>query len=268
MAHANRVVELRGPTGAPVRTPLLDVGDGVPILMLSGLVGTNRHWAPTVDLVSEHARCLALEIPLLRLEKDDCGVEGVANMLGRFIEDELRGDPPIIAGSSFGGHAAIWLTIERPELVRGLVLAGSSGLAEKPLMDEYPRKDIDWLKPKIEELFFEPASMDMADVFRAHEEFSHRSRARAMIRLSRSCRVNHMGDRLHRIKVPTLVLWGRQDRITPPSAAEQFAELIPGAELEWIEECGHAPMLEKPREFAGGLIGFIERVARPEGSWP
>ena len=66
-----------------------------------------------------------------------------------------------------------------------------------------------WLERKIGELFFDPKkNMNQADVDRAHAVLTDRHSARAMIKLSRSARRNHLGDEIHRISVPTLVLWG------------------------------------------------------------
>lgn len=258
-------VEVFGPEKRPVETPLLVAGEGRPVLFLSGLIGTNRHWANVIRLVKDRVRCLALEVPLLELKGDDCGVPGVTAMVGRFVRETLD-QPPIYVGSSFGGHVSLKLALEQPELVAGLVLAGSSGLAEKPLLgsDRTPRNDREWLTDRVAELFYDRAKMDPRDVDRAWDELGNRRKARAMIKLSRSARTDHLGSVLHRIKAPTLVLWGREDIVTPPEAAREFAAKIPDARMHWIEQCGHAPMVEEPEAFAEALMAFTMEVdARP-----
>ncbi len=246
-----------GPTGRPVAVDILEAGGGRPVIFLSGLIGQNLHWVPVIRRAARSARCMAVQVPLLELHGDDCGVPGVRDMIAGFIRSTLR-CPATLVGSSFGGHVALRVAIEQPELVDGLVLTGSSGLAEKPILGaEMPQKSRDYIEEKVAELFHDRARMSQSDVDRAHSELNDRSKARAMIRLSRSCRRDHVGDELHRIKAPTLVLWGRQDIVTPPEAASEFAERIPDARLVWLERCGHAPMIERPDEFSDALVSFV-----------
>ncbi|MCC5785374.1 MAG: alpha/beta hydrolase [Phycisphaerales bacterium] len=253
-------VELVGPSGVPVPASVWDIGEGRPVVFLSGLVGLNRHWEGVITRVCHRFRCVPVEVPLLELEGADCGVHGVRMMLETFMQKWL-GEPAIFVGSSFGGHVALMLALDRPDLVSGLVLAGSSGLAEKPIVSETTKRDsYEWMQTKIAELFHDPDSMDTSDVERAFRELTDRKKARAMIKLSRSCRENHLGSELHRVQAPTLVLWGRQDIVTPPEAASEFAQKIPNARLHWIERCGHAPMIERPNEFASGLLEFVDSI--------
>lgn len=258
-----RVITLTGLSGKPVAVPLQEVGSGVPAVILSGLVGCNSHWDGVTSRVSSRVRCLSLEVPLLDLQGRDCSVEGAAVLIRNWAE--TLGEPAIFIGSSFGGHAALRVAIERPDLVRALVLTGSSGLAEKPILgNRASRADREWLEGKIAELFFDREKMSVDDVERAEQAlFKDRDKARAMIRLSRSCREDYLGPALPAIEAPTLVLWGRQDIVTPPEAAEEFAELIPNAMLVWLENCGHAPMIEKPVEFCVALNQFLDHLGIP-----
>jgi pimeloyl-ACP methyl ester carboxylesterase len=72
---------------------------------------------------------------------------------------------------------------------------------------------------------------------------------------------HNLSDKLHEIKAPTLLVWGRQDIITPPFVGEKFKELIPHAQLFFIEECGHAPMMEHPETFNKLLEDFLDAVS-------
>jgi pimeloyl-ACP methyl ester carboxylesterase len=116
------------------------------------------------------------------------------------------------------------------------------------------------LEKKIGELFFDRSKMNPGDVDRAFNELGERSKARAMVKLSRSARRNHLGDEIHRISCPSLVLWGRQDIVTPPEAAEAFRSKIPSSKLVWFDRCGHAPMIECPEEFALALVDFVNSL--------
>ncbi len=249
-----------------------EVGSGPPMVFIHGLVGVNSHWLPTARALAPRTRCLLVETPLLQLRGRHCNVEGVADILSRTIS-QLTDQPAIVVGSSFGGHVALRIALERPELCRALVLTGASGLYEKSYDEELeqtvlnkPKREVqhrpswEWLRRQIGELFYDPDLAPREDVDRSFAELSHRRCARAMVKLSKSARRDHMGDRLHAITMPTLLLWGRQDIVTPPRVAEEFRALIPDARLHWLDQCGHAPMIEKPQEFTDALVSFLDEI--------
>ena len=255
---AQRVV-LRGPTGQDAIARVMDLGTGAPAVFLHGLVGVNEHWLEVASRVQNRFRCILLEVPLLELRGEDCSVDGVTDMVARYLLEHVE-EPAVLVGSSFGGHVALRIAIQRPDLVRGLVLVGSSGLGEKPIGGPRVKRSRAWMESTIAELFHDRSRMPAGDVDRAWAELSQRTKAKRLFRLSRSVFKDHMGGKLGQIGAPTMVLWGRQDQITLPEAAEQFADEIPDAELVWIEQCGHAPMIERPAEFADALLRFGERL--------
>lgn len=238
-----------------------DIGTGLPVVFLHGLVGLNEHWDAVVDRVSHKVRCVLFQLPLLQLRRDDCSIQGATKLTEQFLKETMK-EPVVIVGNSFGGHVALRLALESPDLVRGLVLAGSSGLIEKSMVSDIQlRPSREWLSRKIGELFYDPANnMREADLDRAFKELSDRGGARAMVKLSRSARRDHLGDRIGDIGAPTLLIWGKQDIVTPPEAAEGFNRLIRRSKLVWFERCGHAPMIEQPDQFAQALLTFSEEL--------
>lgn len=257
---SERRTSLTGLAGIAVPATVTEVGVGPGVTFLHGLVGLNDHWEEVAQRLEGRVRSVMLELPLLDLRGRDCSIEGVAALTERFLDQHLDG-PTILVGNSFGGHVALHLALRRPELVRGLVLAGSSGLIERSTVrDVQVRPSREWLAEKIGELFFDRQYVREADLDRAHAELSQRRKARAMVRLSRTARRNHLGDELRRIATPTLLIWGEQDIVTPPEAARGFLDRLPNARIEWFEECGHVPMVEKPDEFARALLGFVEEL--------
>ncbi|MBK7404210.1 MAG: alpha/beta hydrolase [Phycisphaerales bacterium] len=259
-----RTAEVRG---AAIDAKVIDVGSGTPVVFLHGLVGLNEHWEEVVSRIQGQVRCVMVELPLLDLPTEVCSINGVANLTQRLIRDYLDA-PAVLVGNSFGGHVALRVALEQPDIVHGLVLAGSSGLIEKSIVrDVQIRPSREWLNEKIGELFHDRAFMREADLDRAHRELSQRAKARAMVRLSRTARRNHLGRQMSEIRTPTLLIWGRQDVVTPPEAAEQFHELIPNSRLVWFDQCGHVPMVERADEFAAELLQFVgELSTTPERS--
>lgn len=260
-------VDGRGGPSKGLKAKVIDRGpaDTVPIVFLHGLVGLNEHWEGVVERTSDRMRCILFELPLLQLRGEDCSIHGVTRLTAEFLSDYLD-EPAMVVGNSFGGHVALRLALEHARLVRAMCLAGSSGLIEKSLVaDIQIRPSQEWLRRKIGELFFDQSKMREADLDRAHRELSDRGGARAMVKLSRSARRDHLGDRIAEIDVPTLLIWGKQDIVTPPEAAQDFQRLIRGSSLVWFDRCGHAPMIECPEAFADALVSFADRLG-PRGA--
>ena len=252
-------VELTGLSGRTIVGDVVEHGRGRPIVFLHGLVGLNEHWETVVHSLADRARCITLQLPLLDLRMTDCSLRAVVAMTMQFLNKYLE-EPAVLVGNSFGGHVALRVAHERPELVGSLVLTGSSGLIERTMVKGAPvRPSREWLREKIGELFYDKSNMDPDDVERAYRLLGQRGGARAMVKLSKSARRDNMSDDLGEIEMPTLLIWGRQDIVTPPSAGQGFLELMPDAEIVWIERCGHAPMIESPGEFADAMRGFFER---------
>lgn len=259
-ARTTRRVGLTGVSGKSVVADVIECGSGPPVVFLHGLVGLNEHWGQVVERIACRGRCVTLELPLLSLRGVDCSLSAVCAMTMQFLDREI-GEPAILVGNSFGGHVALRLTHERPELVKALVLAGSSGLIERTVVKGAPvRPTREWLVEKIGELFYDKSKMDPNDVDRAFVLLNERGGARAMVKLSKSARRDNMTDDLADIIQPTLLIWGREDVVTPPSAGQGFSELMPDARLCWLDGCGHAPMIESPVPFADAMHGFFDEL--------
>lgn len=246
--------------GKPIPARVIDSGIGPRTVFLHGLVGLNEHWELVVDRVQGDLGCTLLELPLLDLTGSDCSIQGVTDLTIQFLEREVEG-PSILVGNSFGGHVALRVALRRPDLVRALVLAGSSGLFERTLVKGAPlHPSREWVTEKIGELFYDPSRMRPDDIDRAHEVLNTRQGKRAMVRLSKTARRNNLGDQVGDIAKPTLLIWGRQDVVTPPSAAQGFVDLMPNARIVWVDRCGHTPMLEAPDIFAASLLSFAKEL--------
>ncbi|MDO8970137.1 MAG: alpha/beta hydrolase, partial [Saprospiraceae bacterium] len=87
-----------------------------------------------------------------------------------------------------------------------------------------------------------------------------RGKAIRVVATAKSAVRHNLGDKLHKIKAPTLLIWGKQDIVTPPFVGEKFKELISDSRLYMLDECGHAPMMEKPAEFNALLEAFLDEV--------
>ena len=158
-----------------------------------------------------------------------------------------------------GGHVGLILTLSRPDLVKHLVLTGSSGLYERSFGDSFPRKsDKEYMKRKAQEVFYDPEVATDELVDEVFSIVNDRGKGIKTVMLARSAIKHNMENELHKIQVPTCIIWGKQDNVTPPEVAVEMDRLIPDSDLFWIDKCGHAAMMEKPDEFNEILYKWLE----------
>jgi 2-hydroxy-6-oxonona-2,4-dienedioate hydrolase len=93
-----------------------------------------------------------------------------------------------------------------------------------------------------------------------YETVNDLKRAMCVVAIAKSAVRHNLEDSLHKILVPTLLVWGVQDAVTPLWVGEKFNELIPNSELVKVDKCGHAPMMERPELFNTSLEDFLDRV--------
>jgi pimeloyl-ACP methyl ester carboxylesterase len=141
-----------------------------------------------------------------------------------------------------------------PERVSGLVLTGSSGLFERSFTRGVPHRPSGaFVRGKMEEVFHDPTLVTEEWVESVRRLVTTPASALRVLRFARAARRDNVEACLAELRTPTLLVWGREDRITPPEVAERFCRLIPEAELLYISACGHAPMLEWPDRFAAAV---------------
>jgi pimeloyl-ACP methyl ester carboxylesterase len=234
---------------APSRFRWLERGDGDPVVLLHGLMGEMDHWESALEALAAFCRPIALELPLFDADLVDLSVPGLADYVRRFMEAlELR--PAVIGGNSLGGHLALELALAHPELVTGLILSGSSGLFERSFTRKVPhRPSAAYVREKMEEIFYDSTLVTPEWVESIRRIVTTPRLAVRVLRVARAAKRHNLEERLGEIRVPTLIVWGKEDRITPPEVAERFHAGIPGSQLVYLPNCGHAPMLERSEAF-------------------
>lgn len=236
----------------------LEQGAGEPVVLLHGLMGQMHHWEPVLEGVEDGYRPIALTLPIFHPDLPEASLDALARYVLRFL-DALDIPRAVIGGNSLGGHVALRLALDHGERVSGLVLTGSSGLFERGFTNGVPhRPDRRWVQRKMEEVFFDPALVTDGWVEDVHRLVTTPASALRVLRFARSARRDNLEDRLGEIRVPTLLVWGLEDRITPPEVGERFRALIPDAQLWHLSRCGHAPMLERPSLFAEVVDDWLE----------
>jgi len=195
-------------------------------------------------------------IPLYEMKRRELSIPVLSDWVGNFIT-EFDIDKPILLGNSLGGHLALQYAHQYSESPSALVLTGSSGLLENNFGNTSPRrKDPEYIRRQANLTFYE----DLADdrlVEEIMEVTESPIKLLKLLSIARSTQKHNMEEKLAEIELPVLLIWGKNDIITPPEVAQLFFNKLPNAELKWIDRCGHAPMMERPDEFAGYLKSFL-----------
>jgi len=238
----------------------LEVGEGDTLMLLHGLFGALSNFSDLIEKFRTTHKVVVPLLPLFDLDILHTSVGGLAKHVTQFIEH--RGYEKInLLGNSLGGHVALVYTLKHPEKVNSLILTGSSGLFENAMGDSYPKRgDYEYIKNKTAQTFYDPAVATTELVDEVFEITKNRLKVIKIIALAKSAIRHNLGEELNEIKVPTCLIWGKNDIVTPPFVAEEFKKLIPQSELHFIDKCGHAPMMEVPGEFNEILSKFLTTV--------
>ncbi|MCX6203895.1 MAG: alpha/beta hydrolase [Bacteroidetes bacterium] len=240
----------------------LEVGEGETLMLCHGLFGALSNFSDLIEKFRTSYKVVVPLLPLFDLDILHTSVSGLEKYLDQFIEHKNFTHIHLL-GNSLGGHVALVYTLKHPERVKSLILTGSSGLFENAMGDSYPKRgDYEYIKNKTAQTFYDPAMATPALVEEVFEITRNRIKVIKIIALAKSAIRNNLGEELNQIKQPTLLIWGKNDIVTPPFVAEEFKKLIPNSELHFIDKCGHAPMMEVPQEFNTILHKFLSELPK------
>jgi len=241
----------------------IEEGEGETLILLHGLFGALSNFQSIIDHFKKSYRVVVPMLPMFELDLLHTSVGGFAKFINKFIEKKGYTDYHLL-GNSLGGHIALVHILKHPEKIKSLILTGSSGLYESGMGDSYPRRgDYEYIKAKTELTFYDPNMATKELVDELYETVNIRIKAVKIIALAKSAIRNNLGEEVSQIKQPTLLIWGKNDAITPPFVGEEFHKLIPNSELHFIDRCGHAPMMERPEEFNTILQKFLRKLNEP-----
>ncbi len=238
----------------------IEQGEGKVLLLLHGLMGALSNWQQVIEEFSKTYRVIVPMLPIYELPLLTLGVKSLTKFVQKFIRYKELEDF-IILGNSVGGHIGLVYAITYPEKIKAMVLTGSSGLYENAFGGSFPRrKSYEFIKGKVEYTFYDPKTATKELVDDVYESVNNRHKMLRLLAMAKSAIRHNMAKELHKIHVPVSLIWGKNDKITPPEVAVEFSQLLPNAELTWVDHCGHVPMMERPEEFNRLLKGFLENI--------
>lgn len=231
----------------------IEAGAGRPLVFLHGMGGAPPGGANFVESLAKERRVLLPSLPGWDdSELGSCAThQDVAGVIASFIEQSAEGAVDLV-GESAGSPVALWLTINRPELVSKLVLVAPPvlGHAHRPnfgsteqLLRMLYGDDPDWSEP--------PSDADEARRVRNTGANAQRYRSPEAMQA--------LLGKLPEVKAPTLLLWGTEDSISPPELGAPYKQLIPNAYRIYVYGAAHSlPVAAGPR-FVKLTLDFFDR---------
>ena len=231
-----------------------------PLLLLHGLMGTLSNFGGIIDHFGERVNVVVPILPIYTLPMRKLSLDGLVDYIVDFIE--YKGyDKVHVLGNSLGGHLCQILSLRRPDLVKSMILTGSSGLFENAMGNTFPKRgDYSYIKEKTEMVFYDPQNATQELVDDLYETVNDLGKCIRIVKTAKSAVRHNLEDKIATIDIPTLLVWGKQDTVTPAWVGEKFHELLPNSTLVMVDECGHAPMMERPAQFNAALEDFFKTL--------
>lgn len=230
------------------------------LVLLPGLLCDAALWEPQVEALSAHAECW---IP------ESLSENTIAAMANSVLRD-VPFDRFALAGLSMGGYVCMQIMRQSPHRVQGLALLDTRAVADSP--DETRRRHelvrlaqtargFQPVTRRMLPLLIHPTRLNDVALVGAVRGMAERTGVDAFVRQQQAIigRVDSRAD-LARVRVPSLILCGRDDELTPLVHHEEMARLIPGAELVVIDDCGHLSSLERPDEVSAALLRWLQQL--------
>jgi pimeloyl-ACP methyl ester carboxylesterase len=255
MSHRSELLIVRG-----VRTHLLKGGRGRPLLVLHPEFCANM-WVPYHDALAERFFVLAPDHPGFGESERPAWLDGIDDMVLHYLDliDQLDIDRISIVGTSLGGWIAAAFAIAHPERIERLVLAAPAGIK----VDGVPRYDLfaNPYEEVLQHVFHDPSRIPQLLPTEYGPDVIVRG-YRELAMLARLAWNPYFYDpklqqRLPRVRIPTLVVWGENDTFLPPAYADAFVALLPNGTLKLLPQCGHLIPLEQGPTFASLAIDFL-----------
>jgi len=237
-----------------------DAGKETTLLLLHGLFGALSNFKSIIDHFAAKLNVVVPLLPIFELPLRKLSVTGLVDHVNQFVQFKKYSKVNLV-GNSLGGHVAILFALDRPDILRSITLTGSSGLFEAPLGSTFPKRgNYEFVQKKTESTFYNPKVATKELVDEVYDIVNDRNKAIRVIAIAKSAMRHNISERLHQIKRPALLVWGKQDAITPSFVGEKFKELLPDSRLHLLDRCGHAPMMEHPDEFNRLLHEFLVQI--------
>jgi pimeloyl-ACP methyl ester carboxylesterase len=248
---------------AETKLHLLRGGQGEPLLVLHGASG-NRGWLLYLQALAQRFQVIVPDHPGFGTSDRPEWIDSIADLACFYLWalEDLGLSRVRVIGFSMGGWLAAEMAVMCPQLFERLILVGAAGV--KPTQGEIA--DIFLMSPQeltakmfhdpkqapeYEQLYGREPTPEEQDVFTRNREMAARIAWKPYMHAPR------LPSLLHRLRLPTLIVWGQQDAIVPVNCGEVYHHHVRGSRLVIMEQCGHSPQVEKPQDFLNIVTEFL-----------
>jgi pimeloyl-ACP methyl ester carboxylesterase len=252
----------------------LEAGSGPNVILLHGLGGDASNWAATIPALAKSFHVFAPDqIGFGASDKPlaNYRVGMLVDFLDSFCKKLAIGKATVV-GNSLGGWTAMAFTIAHPEKVERMVLVDSAGFSFEHLGGSKPTHEmlevmnvstVEGAKALIGVIFANKsmatdavAETILAEHLRKNDGYTIERFIDSILRSE-----DVVDGKLSKIKIPTLVMWGREDLLTPLAGGKMMANEISGSEMVILDHCGHVPQMECAAPFNAALLKFMNAGA-------
>jgi pimeloyl-ACP methyl ester carboxylesterase len=223
------------------------IGEGEPIILVHGLIGSTLWWNRNISALAEHYRVYLVDLP---------GFGTMSHFYYRFVLDEVASwllfwmeaagiKQANFVGHSMGGYICIWLAVHKPEVVRTLVLASPAGVLKT-------RSLLGYFIPLLQ--VFRIASPSFLPIL-VYDTI--RAGPLTLLSAAQDLLAKDIREKLKLISSPTLLIWGINDVLVPPIFAKILHEEIANSNLLILKNAGHVVMYDQWQEFNKALLAFL-----------
>ncbi len=254
-------------------------GSGFPILMIHGYGGSNRDFLVLDSLINDKYRVIRVDMPGFGLSDFPAQPTGHTNFIKayaayfNFMLDTLHIDSCYLMGNSLCGLMACQLALDHPDLVKKLVLFNSAGyemeevmktanasLLKNSLAQQVVSKGVPkfFVKMGVKRVVYDASKLTPEKVQRVADFWNREGNMAHLVALATTDTFPDEST-IKNIACPTLIFWGKQDKIINLKYAERFHTDIKGSELIVYDSCGHVPMMERPEEVKLEVLKFLQK---------
>jgi pimeloyl-ACP methyl ester carboxylesterase len=243
-----------------------DLGSGPVVVLVHGLGSRKEDWLPVLEPLAQKYRLLVPDqIGFGKSDKPllDYSVQTYVDFLNEFLR-QLKVEKASLVGESLGGWISALYAAELGDgahltPMEKLVLVDAAGLKQDTPIPNLNPSSLATMRGVMEAVFYDTSWLNedalrkvFTDKLATHDAYTvHSFLGNPMIATER------LDDRMGKIKTPTLVAWGKQDKLLPIAMGERYAAGIAGAKLVSYDKCGHVPPVEKTEEFVAAVTAFL-----------
>ncbi len=248
-------------------------GNGTPLVLLHAFPMSNAMWRVQIDSLAKDFKVIAPNLRGIGATSPfpaTPSVEQMAHDVAALLADMNLAQPMILCGLSIGGYVALAFARLYPQRLGALILCDTQAAPDTPEARAKREENIEFaqthssselMERMLPSLLGETTRATRPKVVEAVRQMANDLEPQALVQLLQALRDRpDATPQLGQIKVPTLILCGLEDSITPPEIAKSLAHDIPKAELHLIPQAGHLSNLERPQNFNKHLMTFLHSL--------